>query len=118
MKIIASNFKTNHTRNSTKEFIEDINSHIKTKNCKSEVYIFPTATSLDKFDVQENLTVGVQNAYPVESGSFTGEIGTTQIEEFGIDTILIGHSERRHILGESQKEIAKKYQFLKKKVIR
>lgn len=115
MKIIASNFKTNHTRSSTKEFIEDINLYIKTNNCKSDIYVFPTATSLDKFDVQENLTIGVQNAYPVEKGSFTGEIGTNQIEEFGIDTILIGHSERRHILGESQSEIAKKYQFFKEK---
>lgn len=115
MKIIASNFKTNHTRSSTKEFIEDINSHIKTNNCKSEIYIFPTATSLDSFDTESNLTIGVQNAYPVENGSFTGEIGTTQIDEFGIKTILIGHSERRHILGESQADIAKKYQFFKDK---
>lgn len=115
MKIIASNFKTNHTRSSTKEFIEHINSHIKSKSSTNEVYIFPTATSLDSFEVESNLTIGVQNAYPVESGSFTGEIGTMQIEEFGIDTILIGHSERRHVLGESQESIAKKYQFFKEK---
>ncbi len=40
--------------------------------------------------------------------SFTGEIGLEQLEEFNIKTILIGHSERRHILGETQEEIAKK----------
>ncbi len=113
MKIIASNFKTNHTRKSTKVFIEDINKFIKDENITNEVYIFPTATALDSFELNDNLTVGVQNAYYVKNGSFTGEIGTEQLDEFGIKTILIGHSERRHKLGESQKEIALKYNYFK-----
>jgi len=113
MKIIASNFKTNHTRKSTKVFIEDINKFIKDEDIKNEVFIFPTATALDNFELNDNLTVGVQNAYNVQNGSFTGEIGTEQLDEFGIKTILIGHSERRHKLGESQKEIALKYNYYK-----
>ncbi len=113
MKIIASNFKTNHTRKSTKEFIEDINQFLETNKINNEVYIFPTATALDQFDTVKNLTIGVQNAYNVVNGSFTGEIGTEQLDEFEIKTILIGHSERRHILTESQKEIALKYNYYK-----
>ena len=113
MKIIASNFKTNHTRKSTKVFIEDINKFIKDENIANEVYIFPTATSLDSFELNDNLTIGAQNAFYVKNGSFTGEIGTEQLDEFGIKTILIGHSERRHKLGESQKEIALKYNYYK-----
>ena len=111
MKIIASNFKTNHTRKSTKEFVDTVNLFVKEKGIDSEVYVFPTATSLDSFDVKPNVSVGAQNAYAVKSGSFTGEIGTQQLDEFGIKTILIGHSERRHILGENQQEIAKKFNF-------
>jgi len=68
---------------------------------------------LDDFNTLENLTIGVQNAYHVASGSFTGEIGTEQLDEFNIKTILIGHSERRHKLGESQKDIALKYNYYK-----
>ena len=113
MKIIASNFKTNHTRKSTKKFIEDINQYLKEEEIKNEVFIFQTATALDDFTSEENLTVGVQNAYYVQNGSFTGEIGTEQLDEFGIKTILIGHSERRHKLQESQKEIALKYNYYK-----
>ena len=113
MKIIASNFKTNHTRKSTKVFIEDINKFIKDEDITNEVYIFPTATAFDDFKLSDNLTVGVQNAYYIQNGSFTGEIGTDQLDEFGIKTILIGHSERRHILGESQKEITLKYNYYK-----
>ncbi|MEA3552799.1 MAG: triose-phosphate isomerase [Campylobacterota bacterium] len=113
MKIIASNFKTNHTRKSTKVFIEDINKFIKDENITNEVYIFPAATALDNFELSDNLIVGTQNGYYVQNGSFTGEIGTDQLDEFDVKTILIGHSERRHILGESQKEITLKYNYYK-----
>ena len=111
--IIASNFKTNHTRQSTALFVNEVNDYIKKNNISSEVFVFPTATSLDSFEVVSNFSIGAQNAYPIVTGSFTGEIGTSQLDEFGIKTILIGHSERRHILGESQEEIAKKYDFYK-----
>ncbi|MCK5111745.1 MAG: triose-phosphate isomerase [Arcobacteraceae bacterium] len=112
-KIIASNFKTNHTRKSTKEFVENVNKFLQDENITNEVYIFPTATALNEFDTVSNLSLGAQNAYCVKNGSFTGEIGTEQLDEFGIKTILIGHSERRHVLGESQKEIALKYNYYK-----
>jgi len=66
--------------------------------------------------LQENdgkVVVGAQNAYTTKNGAFTGEIGTEQLDEFGIKTILIGHSERRHILGETQEELVKKFNFYK-----
>jgi triosephosphate isomerase len=113
MAIIASNFKTNHTRKSTSLFINEVNEYLKSNEIKNEVYVFPTATSLDSFDLVPTFSIGAQNAYATVAGSFTGEIGTTQLDEFGIKTILIGHSERRHILGESQKEITQKYNFYK-----
>ena len=111
--IIASNFKTNHTRKSTALFVDEVNNFMKKNNISSEVFVFPTATSLDSFEVVSNFSIGAQNAYPIVTGSFTGEIGTSQLDEFGIKTILIGHSERRHILGETQEEISKKYEFYK-----
>jgi len=111
MAIIASNFKTNHTRKSTASFVNEVNEFLKSNEISDDVYIFPTSTSLDSFDTVSNFTIGAQNAYATAKGSFTGEIGTTQLDEFSIKTILIGHSERRHVLGESQAEIAKKFAF-------
>ena len=113
MAIIASNFKTNHTRKSTALFINEVNDYLKSNEIKNEVYVFPTATSLNLFDTISTFSIGAQNAYATVAGSFTGEIGTTQLDEFEIKTILIGHSERRHILGETQNMIAKKYEFYK-----
>jgi len=60
-----------------------------------------------------SVVVGAQNAYATKNGAFTGEIGLTHLEEFGIKTILIGHSERRHILGETQEELVKKFNYYK-----
>ncbi len=113
--IIAANFKTNHTRVSTKTYMDKLAAFVEKEAIKDDILVFPTATSLDSYHFSDNLRVGVQNAYPVEKGSFTGEIGLEQINEFGLKTILIGHSERRHILGESQEEIAKKFAFYAEK---
>ncbi|WP_373029924.1 triose-phosphate isomerase [Sulfurovum sp.] len=109
--IFAANFKTNHTRASTKKYIEALKEKLLAKKSEDQVYIFPPATALDKYE--GDFTIGVQNAYPTQNGAFTGEIGTEQLEEFGIKTILIGHSERREHLGESQDKIAQKFAFFK-----
>jgi triosephosphate isomerase len=109
--IYAANFKTNHTRKSTELYIDELNEKLRAKDAEDSVYIFPPSTALDNYE--GDFTVGTQNAYPSHNGAYTGEIGVEQLDEFGIKTILIGHSERRHVLGESQDEIAKKYAFYK-----
>ncbi len=116
--IYASNFKTNNTRAYTKEYINTLDDFISENSIKDEIYVFPTATSLNMFGISSNITIGAQNAYPVKNGSYTGEIGLEQLDEFGIKTILIGHSERREILKESQEFIAQKFNFFKEQGFR
>ena len=107
--IYAANFKTNHTRKSTENYVEELTVKLRAKNPEDKVYIFPPATALDSYE--GDFTVGVQNAYPTHNGAYTGEIGLEQLDEFGIKTILIGHSERREDLLESQETVAKKFAF-------
>lgn len=109
--IIAANLKTNLTRKQTKSYIDQLDDFLKKNSISQDVLVFPATSSLDMFDCK--VEVGAQNAYPVQNGAFTGEIGLEHLEEFGIKTILIGHSERRHVLGESQEEIAKKFNYFK-----
>jgi triosephosphate isomerase len=109
--IFAANFKMNHTRATTKAYLETLAQKLVSKRGEDRVLIFPPATALDVYS--GDFTVGAQNAYMAEKGAYTGEIGLEQLEEFGIKTILIGHSERRDILGESQELIAKKFSYFK-----
>lgn len=107
--IFAANFKMNHTRASTGAYMRQLAVEVKEKKEADRVIVFPPATALDRYE--GDFTVGAQNAYPAASGAYTGEIGTVQLEEFGIETILIGHSERREILGESQERVAEKFRY-------
>jgi len=109
--IIAANFKTNLTRYQTREYLAILEKFIHDSAISQEVLLFPTATSL--YHHVGEVDLGVQNAYPTQNGAFTGEIGTDQLDEFAIKTVLIGHSERRHVLKESQEFIIKKYNFYK-----
>jgi len=107
--IIAANFKTNMTRASTKKYLNALSECEEIK--RQRVIVIPPATALQ--DTLEGVELAVQNAYSVRNGAFTGELGLEQLEEFNVNTVLIGHSERRHVLGESQEEIAKKYEYFK-----
>jgi triosephosphate isomerase len=107
--IFAANFKTNHTRKSTELYIKELNGKLGAKNSEDKIYIFPPSTALDAYE--GNFKVGVQNAYPAQNGAYTGEIGLEQLDEFDIKTILIGHSERREYMGESQEKVAEKFSF-------
>ena len=109
--IFAANFKTNHTRASTERYVTVLNEKLSAKRSEDSVYLFPPATALNSYE--GDFTVGAQNAYPAQNGAYTGEIGVEQLEEFGIKTILIGHSERREHLGESQEIVAQKFSFFK-----
>ncbi|MDF1876773.1 triose-phosphate isomerase [Sulfurimonas sp. SAG-AH-194-L11] len=109
--IIAANLKTNLTRVETNKYLEEIEDFIKSKNLTQEVLVFPAMSSLDSNE--SSIIVGAQNAYATKDGAFTGEIGLVHLEEFAIKTILIGHSERRHILGETQEELVKKFNYYK-----
>ena len=103
--IVAANFKMHKTRNQTQEYLNELK---KIKFNGVKVALFPPASAL-----MEDKIVGAQNAYPAINGAYTGEIGLEQLNEFNIKRVLIGHSERRHILNESQKFIAEKFNFYK-----
>ena len=109
--IIAANLKTNLTRKQTDEYINELETYVKENGISQEVLVFPATSSLNPHE--GSVIVGAQNAYAVQNGAFTGEIGLDHLNEFGIKTILIGHSERRHVLGETQEELVAKFNYYK-----
>ena len=111
--IFAANFKMNHTRATTKAYLDTLAQKLVSKRSEDRIFVFPPATALDTYEGA--FTIGAQNAYMAENGAYTGEIGLEQLEEFAIETILVGHSERRDILGEDQELVSEKFAYFKAK---
>ena len=109
--IIAANLKTNFTRKQTSEYVNELEAYVQENNISQEVLVFPASSSINEHI--GSVVIGAQNAYATENGAFTGEIGLDHLKEFNIKTILIGHSERRHILGETQEELIVKFNYYK-----
>src|SRR5699024_7084556 len=57
---------------------------------------------------EDLLMIGAQNMGWEEQGQFTGEISPLMLQEIGTDLIMVGHSERRHVLGETDEQENKK----------
>jgi triosephosphate isomerase len=68
------------------------------------VYLKDVKTKLGACGVK----VFAQNAYFEPKGAFTGEISMAQLKDIGCDGVLLGHSERRHIFGETNANLVKK----------
>lgn len=62
-------------------------------------YIFKTAGILA--DLKSSIKVGAQDFYHQPDGAFTGEVSLSMLKDVGASVVLVGHSERRHVLGES-----------------
>ena len=57
------------------------------------------------------LGLGAQNAYHQASGAYTGEISCGMLVDIGCRYVILGHSERRHILGETNGDVNKKFRL-------
>ncbi len=76
-----------------------------------ELFIIPSYTTLDRAatSVDRNLVkLGAQNMCWEEQGQFTGEISPLMLQEMGIELVMVGHSERRHVFRETDEEENKK----------
>lgn len=107
--ILAANLKCNHTRASFERYAKALDEGLAGEILReNEILVFPPASAFCA--KVKNFTQGAQNFYPCESGAHTGEIGKAMLDEFGVKSVLIGHSERRE-LGESEKLLRAKFDF-------
>ncbi len=120
-KIIAGNWKMNLNLKDASTLAKGIKEGISQKKRNEKVLVFPSFLHLPI--VCETLggtdaLVGAQNIYPSNLSAFTGEISTDQLKDFGVRHVLIGHSERRQFLKESNEFLNSKILFsLKEKFI-
>lgn len=77
-----------------------------------QVVLCPSFTSLDCVSASlagSSLALGAQDVFPAAKGPFTGMIGFDELRALGVSYLLLGHSERRRVLGETDEEIGKKF---------
>ncbi len=75
------------------------------------LWIAPQALQIAQFKKDlKSVPIGLQNAGLTEKGSFTGENSLSTAQSYGVEFVILGHSERREVFGESPDEILKKIQ--------
>jgi len=107
--IIAGNWKMNASKNSVKSLIGGILSGMDGAN--SEVLIcvpFPYLSLAESLVEGSSLKLGAQNLNINSSGAFTGEVSADMIKDFGAKHVIVGHSERRSLYGETSAVVAEK----------
>ena len=114
--LIAANWKMHKTRAEARDLARALADALAAAPASpsAEVVLFPPFTAFEA--VREGLGeakigFGGQDVYPAESGAFTGEISPGMLLDAGCSWVLTGHSERRHILGESSVLVGEKTAF-------
>lgn len=110
--LIAGNWKMNKTVTETRLFFEQLSMLLESK-LTSELLICPPFTSLSEaYNINKGkIALGAQNVYPKDSGAYTGEIAPSMLADW-VSYVIIGHSERRMLLGESNAFINEKIHAL------
>ncbi len=113
---MAANWKMHKTKEKAQDTAHNLISLLNKKIPEDrEVLIIPPFTALDSvWEViknEEQFVLGAQNFFPAHDGAYTGEISPAMLTDQNCIYALVGHSERRHILGEKNDFIAKKVSF-------
>jgi triosephosphate isomerase len=99
-------------QNGTKESVAKLVSELNAAKLEDDVdvVVAPPFIYLDKVlsTLTKRIEVAAQNSWTGKGGAFTGEISAEQLKDFGVNWVILGHSERRHILGETDETIGKK----------
>ncbi|KAL2886586.1 Triosephosphate isomerase [Ceratocystis lukuohia] len=105
---VGGNFKMNGTKSSINEIVENLNKA--TIDPNTEVVIAPPTLFLQgvRHFLRPEIEVAAQNVYNKPNGAYTGEISVSQLKDSNVNWTILGHSERRTILGETDELIANK----------
>jgi len=110
-QLIAGNWKMHGTAESARNLATQL-SHHSFQDDAAEMIIFPPLVHMSVVsDVLANSTIslGAQNISQYPNGAYTGEVSAEMLLDQGCKYVLVGHSERRAILGESDQTVAEKF---------
>ncbi len=109
--IYAANWKMNHGPAQARAFAERF-LQLTAPREDRDLWFFPPAVAIkvvaEVLALRPDVRVGAQNVHWEPKGAFTGELSISMVMEAGARAALIGHSERRHLFGETDEQVARK----------
>ncbi len=109
--LVAGNWKMNTTRSEARALAAAVASGVADAVASVDVAVcppFPYLVDVGQAIEGSGVALGAQNAYHEPPGAYTGEVAVEMLVDVGCRWVILGHSERRHILGESDELIRKK----------
>ncbi|KAG9147468.1 hypothetical protein Leryth_007269 [Lithospermum erythrorhizon] len=105
---VGGNWKCNGSKDSISKLLTDLNSS--TLESDVDVVVAPPFIYIDqvKNSLTDRIEIAAQNCWTGKGGAFTGEISAEQLKDIGCKWVVLGHSERRHVIGEDNQFIGKK----------
>ncbi|GAB1611024.1 triosephosphate isomerase B-like [Argonauta hians] len=105
---VGGNWKLNGNKKSIDDIVNFM--HAGPLNANTEVVVGPPTCYLEyvRTKLKPNIGVAAQNCYKVAAGAFTGDISPAMIKDIGLSYVILGHSERRNVFGESDQLIGEK----------
>jgi triosephosphate isomerase len=109
--IIGGNWKMNTVRATAVELAAAVAKGV--SGADVDVAVFPPFVYLDAVaqalrDGKSRVLLGAQDVYFEPTGAFTGEVSAMQLRDIGVSIVLVGHSERRHVIGEGDEVVSRK----------
>jgi triosephosphate isomerase len=108
--IVAGNWKMHKNAEETEDLLNDLIDKLP-NDVEAQIIVAPTfvnlASAVDHLEFT-NITVAAQNMHQAEAGAFTGEISADMLKSIGVNTVIIGHSERRAYFNETDAILANK----------
>ena len=105
MNIVAGNWKMFKTIEEARKYFAELGTGVPPQEDNVRVLIFPNYVALgalaETWEVPSWVQLGAQDVAAETEGAFTGEVSPAMILSTGATHVLIGHSERRHVIGES-----------------
>lgn len=109
--VIAGNWKMNKGPHAATEFVREFTSRYAPVDSQT-VLLIPPAVSLyavhEALAGRRDIQLGVQNIHSETDGAFTGETSAGMAKDAGASFALVGHSERRHVFGETDEQVRRK----------
>ena len=108
--LIAANWKLNNTVEESLHFATALSGELKAVG-NTDVVIIPPFTALYSLGIaltETDYKLGAQNLYWEDNGAFTGEVSAPLLKNVGCSYVVLGHSERRHVFGDTNENVHKR----------